>query len=67
MSEVSHPQADSIDISLDLRQPANHLLAVKLELIPGPEPLHLSLPAWTPGSYLIRDYVSHLEIGRAHV
>ncbi len=48
-------------VCLDLGDPQRHLLAVTLELaVPRPQ-LRLRLPAWTPGSYLIRDYVRHLE------
>ena len=48
-------------VCLDLGDPQSHLLAVTLELaVPRPQ-LRLRLPAWTPGSYLIRDYVRHLE------
>jgi predicted metalloprotease with PDZ domain len=48
-------------IRLDLGDPQQHLLAISIELeAPGPH-LVLNLPAWTPGSYLIRDYVRHLE------
>jgi len=48
-------------VRLDLGDPQRHLLAVTMELeAPGPQ-LRLRLPAWTPGSYLIRDYVRHLE------
>ena len=48
-------------VRLDLGDPQCHLLAVTIELeVPRP-PGCLRLPAWTPGSYLIRDYVRHLE------
>lgn len=48
-------------VRLDLGDPQRHLLAVTMELeAPGPQ-VRLRLPAWTPGSYLIRDYVRHLE------
>jgi len=46
---------------LDLRDPHNHLVQVRLRLVPSQQRLRLSLPAWTPGSYLIRDYVRTLE------
>ena len=61
MSEDRSQTADPIEVCLDLRQPANHLLGVNLEFTPVHASLQLSLPAWTPGSYLIRDYVRHLE------
>ena len=53
-------------IRLDLGNPQQHLLAVTIELeAPRPQ-LLLNLPAWTPGSYLIRDYVRHLEGFEVH-
>ena len=48
-------------VHLDLGDPQGHLLTVTIGLeAPRPQ-LRLRLPAWTPGSYLIRDYVRHLE------
>ncbi|MFM7085682.1 MAG: M61 family metallopeptidase [Cyanobium sp.] len=59
------------EVRLDLRQHHQHLVAVTLtlppdRLPPGGRVLRLRLPAWTPGSYLIRDYVRTLEGLRAH-
>ncbi len=48
-------------LSLDLRQPQSHLVGVRLDFTPEQKVLNLRLPAWTPGSYLIRDYVRTLE------
>jgi predicted metalloprotease with PDZ domain len=48
-------------VCLDLRSSTAHLVAVTLELQPDQRELAFSLPAWTPGSYLIRDYVRQLE------
>lgn len=48
-------------VSLDLRATTAHLVAVTLELQPEQLELAFALPAWTPGSYLIRDYVRQLE------
>ena len=50
-----------VDVHLDLRQPQQHLVGVRLEVEPTTPQLRLRLPAWTPGSYLIRDYVRNLE------
>jgi predicted metalloprotease with PDZ domain len=36
-------------------------VAVTVELQPEQHELRVALPAWTPGSYLIRDYVRQLE------
>lgn len=49
------------EVRLDLRQPQRQLVEVTLSLIPSRFPVELRLPAWTPGSYLIRDYVRTLE------
>lgn len=48
-------------LHLDLRQAAGQRLAATLRCLPLSRRLRLSLPAWTPGSYLIRDYVRQLE------
>ena len=46
---------------LDLRAANQHLVGVCVSHTPTSSTLRLSLPAWTPGSYLIRDYVRQLE------
>lgn len=48
-------------LHLDLRQATSHLVQARLDLHPQGRTLRFSLPAWTPGSYLIRDYVRQLE------
>jgi predicted metalloprotease with PDZ domain len=48
-------------LALDLREPGRHLVRACLSLQPRRLTLTLRLPAWTPGSYLIRDYVRTLE------
>jgi len=53
------------EVRLDLRQPHRHLVEVELRVQPRCHPQRLRLPAWTPGSYLIRDYVRTLEALRA--
>ena len=50
-----------VSVELDCRDPQRHLLGVRLSLTPQRARLRLQLPAWTPGSYLIRDYVRNLE------
>ncbi|CAK6688081.1 M61 family metallopeptidase [Synechococcus sp. CBW1107] len=50
-----------VDLFLDLSEPHRHLVHVSLRFTPATKVLRLRLPAWTPGSYLIRDYVRHLE------
>ena len=48
-------------LELDLREPHRHLVRARLLVTPSQPALSLRLPAWTPGSYLIRDYVRTLE------
>ncbi len=48
-------------LELDLRTPGRHLVEARLIVRPRQREFRLRLPAWTPGSYLIRDYVRTLE------
>ncbi|MGD2019711.1 MAG: peptidase M61 [Thiohalocapsa sp.] len=42
-------------------RPAAHVFAVELAVPDaGPEPVTLSLPAWIPGSYMIRDFARNI-------
>ena len=51
----------SLRYCLDLREPHSHRLTVAITHRPLRPLLRLQLPAWTPGSYLERDYGRHLE------
>lgn len=57
---LQDPAAGPI-VQLDLREPHRHLVRVRLHATPRSLQPELRLPAWTPGSYLIRDHVRHLE------
>lgn len=46
---------------LDLTACHQHLVRVRLSHTPSRPSLGFALPGWTPGSYLIRDYVRQLE------
>ena len=48
-------------LHLDLTEPHHHLVRASLRFQPRTPSLLLRLAAWTPGSYLIRDYVRTLE------
>ncbi|MFM2159460.1 MAG: hypothetical protein RLZZ124_1934 [Cyanobacteriota bacterium] len=50
-----------VEVHLDLTDPRSHLVGVEMRLPPRLERLTLQLPGWTPGSYLMRDYVRQLE------
>ncbi len=49
------------DICISLTQPHRQLVRVRIAVKPQQRRLRLSLPEWTPGSYLIRHYVRRLE------
>jgi len=50
-----------IALELDLRKGHIHRVGVSLRFTPQHPRLGLALPRWTPGSYLLREYVGHLE------
>jgi predicted metalloprotease with PDZ domain len=50
-----------VHLQLDLSHPQTHQVGVVLRFRPAQSRQRLRLPAWTPGSYLIRDYVRLLE------
>ncbi|MEN9768199.1 M61 family metallopeptidase [Vulcanococcus sp.] len=50
-----------VQVHLDLREPHTHRVLVTLSASAPAEHFVVSLPGWTPGSYLIRDYVRQLE------
>jgi hypothetical protein len=50
-----------VEVHLDLSDPASHRVGVSLRLKPRLARMRLQFPGWTPGSYLIRDYVRQLE------
>ena len=50
-----------VQVHLDLSEPQQHLVAVQIQVAPRLARMRLALPGWTPGSYLMRDYVRQLE------
>lgn len=54
------------ELHLDLTACRQQLVRVRLRHTPSRTTLRFSLPAWTPGSYLIRDYVRQLEGLQVH-
>jgi predicted metalloprotease with PDZ domain len=49
------------ELQLDLRRPHSQRLQATLKVTPRSHTIQVALPRWTPGSYLLRDYVGHLE------
>jgi predicted metalloprotease with PDZ domain len=55
------PIPSAITFSVTPRRPEAHLFHVELSIPdPGTDPLTLSLPAWIPGSYMIRDFARNI-------
>ena len=50
-----------VQVHLDLSEPQQHLVAVQIQVAPRLARMRLALAGWTPGSYLMRDYVRQLE------
>lgn len=48
-------------LAISLTEPHRQLVRVRLQHQPQRQLLRFSLPQWTPGSYLIRNYVRRLE------
>ncbi len=48
-------------LHLDLREPHRRLVAARLQFVPQRSAVRFRWPGWTPGSYLIRDYVRTVE------
>ena len=53
--------SDSVQIRLDLTQPASQTVWVHMEWTPQWNRQILQLPVWTPGSYTVRDHAQHLH------
>ncbi|HEY4001017.1 MAG TPA: PDZ domain-containing protein [Candidatus Xenobia bacterium] len=50
-----------IRYEVSMPRPATHVFHVDMTVESPPDPLELVLPAWTPGSYKIRDYARHVQ------
>ncbi len=51
-----------ITYQIAMPQPQSHLFEVNLQIDNWSEPiLNLKMPAWTPGSYLLREYARHVQ------
>ena len=62
--------ASPLRYELSLSDPASRYVQVELELEPADrraKQLSLAMPAWTPGSYLIRDFGKHVYRFEAHM
>ena len=54
--------AEPLRYRIDLRHRRQHLVTVSLQVPDDlPRPVRLVMPTWTAGSYVMRDYVHHLQ------
>ena len=55
---------------ISIADPHAHLVTISSTYgdgrAPLPDPLVVSMPVWTPGSYLVREYARNVELPRAH-
>jgi predicted metalloprotease with PDZ domain len=59
---ASDSKAVSLHYAVAMPQPETHLFEVSLEIRNWThKTLDLKFPVWTPGSYLVREYVRHLQ------
>ncbi len=57
------PVPPEISYTVSMSKPWTHLLEVEMRLnwAQMPEKAEVSMPVWTPGSYLVREYARHVE------
>lgn len=55
--------APEISYTVSMSKPWTHLLEVEMRLnwAQMPEKAEITMPVWTPGSYLVREYARHVE------
>jgi predicted metalloprotease with PDZ domain len=62
MPAALDPQFAAMHYTVAMPQPETHLFEVTLVIrTETPQMLDLKFPVWTPGSYLVREYVRHLQ------
>lgn len=58
------PVAPEISYTVSMSKPWTHLLEVEMRLVwsaNAPAQAEITMPVWTPGSYLVREYARHVE------
>ena len=70
MKKPSQKKQNAIHYTIVPKDLAGHLLNVTVTVAnPDPDGQVFALPAWIPGSYMIREFARNIvrKIGRAHV
>ena len=60
---MSHPVAGAVDFHVSIPRPGAHQVEVEMAISPFAKPVRavdLAMPAWTPGSYFIRDFARNV-------
>ena len=60
---MSQPALGNVDFHLSFPRPSNHLVEVEMTISTFPKAVRsfdLAMPAWTPGSYFIRDFARNV-------
>lgn len=55
------PDGAVVDLRVDLTGPGNELRVTTRVERPGSGPVRVTMPRWTPGSYLLREFARHVE------
>lgn len=53
--------SEAVRYRVSMSRPHSHLFEVEARFPPAQGMLTVSLPVWTPGSYLVREYARHLQ------
>jgi predicted metalloprotease with PDZ domain len=57
----------SIKYKVSIENPLKHQFRIQISFVPNTDKLmHISLPNWIPGSYMIRDFAKHVLELKAH-
>lgn len=63
---LSHALAQQVRYTLRMSKPETHYFEVEMELVDFKSPtLDIKMPVWAPGSYLVREFASKVNLVRA--
>jgi predicted metalloprotease with PDZ domain len=62
-AEVKPAALPDVAYTISMSKPWTHLLEVEMRVkwSPMPEQAEITMPVWTPGSYLVREYARHVQ------